>query len=96
MRTKLTLSVDSETLAQARRKLQQRKRTISAEVDALLKSIASNVDNDRPLWSERFGHLSVPLDMAEAESDTWYGKHLRKTGAYRAAKRARTKKAGKK
>lgn len=96
MKTKLTLSVDSDTLAKARRMLQRRKRTISAEVDAMLKKIAGEVDKDRPLWSERFGYLSIPLDMAEAESDGWYGKHLRKTGAYRAAKRAQAKKQSKK
>jgi len=91
MRTKLTLSVDSETLAKARRKLQRRKRTISAEVDALLKSIASEVERDRPLWSERFGDLSIPLDMELAESDTPTGRQLRKTGAYRRAKATQRK-----
>lgn len=92
MRTKLTLSVDRDTLAKARRKLQRRKRTISAEVDALLQRIASDVEKTRPLWSERFGNLVIPLDMELAESDTPTGRQLRKTGAYRRAKAAQRKK----
>ena len=88
MKTKLTLTVDRTTLAKARRKLKSKGRSISAEVDAMLERIAADKDEARPLWSERFGNLSVPIDMKEAESDSWYGKHLRKTAAYRAAKTA--------
>jgi hypothetical protein len=40
MKAKLTLSVDRDTRTKARRKLMKRKRTISAEVDALLLRIA--------------------------------------------------------
>ncbi|MBS1944406.1 MAG: hypothetical protein JST98_04225 [Bacteroidetes bacterium] len=91
MKTKLTLSVDSETLAKARRKLQRRKRTISGEVDELLRRIACEVEKKRPLWSERFGNLSIPLDMEMAESDTPTGRQLRKTGAYRRARSVQRK-----
>ena len=93
MKAKLTLTVDRDTLAKARRKLQRRKRTISAEVDALLERIAAEGEPKRKSWSEQFGDLFVEIDMKEAESDSWYGKHWRKTGAYRAAKAAERKKA---
>jgi len=92
MKTKLTLTVDREKLARARRKLMGKGRSISAEVDALLERIATESEDARPLWSERFGNLRVPIDMEEAEKDTWYGKHLRKTAAYREAKPRQRKK----
>lgn len=91
MKTKLTLSVDSDTLAKARRKLQRRRRTLSGEVDELLRRIACEVEKNRPLWSERFGNLSIPLDMEMAESDTPTGRQLRKTGAYRRARSVQRK-----
>jgi|GEM_PF-1798005 len=93
MKAKLTLSVDSAMLAKARRKLKSRNRSISAEVDALLQRIAVEKEPPQKGWIEQFGDLEVELDMKEAESDSWYGKHLRKTGAYRAAKAAQRKKA---
>lgn len=96
MKAKLTLSVDRVTLAKARRKLERRGRSISAEVEALLGRIATEAEPDRKGWIEQFGDLSVPLDMKEAESGSWHGKHLRKTGAYRAAKAARSRKAPRK
>jgi hypothetical protein len=82
MKAKLTLSVDPANLEKARRKLQQRNRTISAEVDALLARIAAEEEPERKGWIEQFGDLEVEFDMKEAESDSWYGKHLRKTSAY--------------
>jgi len=82
MKAKLTLSVDPANLEKARRKLQRRNRTISAEVNALLARIAAEEEPKRKGWIEQFGDLDVPFDMKEAESDSWYGKHLRKTGAY--------------
>lgn len=82
MKAKLTLSVDPANLEKARRKLQRRNRTISAEVNALLARIAAEEEPKRKGWIEQFGDLEVPFDMKEAESDSWYGKHLRKTGAY--------------
>lgn len=96
MKAKLTLSVDRVTLAKARRKLERRGRSISAEVEALLGRIATEAEPDRKGWIEQFGDLRVPLDMREAESGSWQGAHLRKTGAYRASKAARTKKAPRK
>lgn len=95
MKTKLTLTVDRDKLAKARRKLKGKGRSISAEVDDLLDRIAKGNEGPRPLWSELFGDLVVPLDMKEAESDSWYGKHLRKTAAYREAKGNERKKATK-
>lgn len=86
MKTKLTLTVDRAKLVAARRKLQRRGRSISAEVDALLERIARENDAEQPLWSERFGDLVIPLDMALAESDTPTGRQLRMTAAYRKAK----------
>lgn len=91
MKTKLTLTVDRAKLAAARRKLQRRGRSISAEVDALLERIARESDTEQPLWSERFGALVIPLDMELAESDTPTGRQLRKTAAYRKAKAAERK-----
>jgi hypothetical protein len=90
MKTKLTLSVNRATLLKARRMLQRRGRSISAEVDALLERIANEKLEARPLWSERFGDVSIPIDLREAESDSWYGKHLRKTAAYREAQAAQS------
>lgn len=95
MKAKLTLTVDRNTLARARRKLKSRGRSISAEVDSLLARIANEQTTSRPLWSELFGDIRIPLDMKEAESDSWYGKHLRRTAAYRDAKAAERKKDGK-
>ncbi len=92
MKTKLTLSVNRATLAKARRKLQRKGRSISAEVDAMLERIASEKEPVRKGWIEQFGDLSVPIDMDEAESDSWYGKHLCKTAAYREAKAAQAPK----
>jgi hypothetical protein len=94
MKAKLTLSVDRTVLTKARRKLKLRNRSISSEVDALLLRIADEKEPVRKSWSEQFGDLSIPLDMTEAESDSWAGKHLRRTGAYKAAKAAQ-RKAGK-
>ncbi len=91
MKAKLTLSVDRDTLAKARLKLLKRKRTISAEVDALLSRIATEKKPVRKGWIEQFGDLVIPLDMKMAESDTPYGRQLRKTGAYRRAKAAQRK-----
>lgn len=92
MKTKLTLSVNRTTLAKARRKLQRKGRSISAEVDAILERIAAEKEPARKGWIEQFGDLSVPIDMEEAESDSWAGKHLRKTAAYREAKAAQAAK----
>jgi hypothetical protein len=92
MKTKLTLTVDRAKLSAARRKLQRRGRSISAEVDALLERIASETETNFPLWSERFGDMVIPLDMELAESDTPTGRQLRKTAAYRQAKAAARKK----
>jgi hypothetical protein len=91
MKAKLTLSVDRDLLTKARRKLSKRKRTISAEVDALLARIAGEQQPERKSWSEQFGDLVIPLDMKEAESDTPHGRQLRKTGAYRQAKAVQRK-----
>jgi hypothetical protein len=91
MKTKLTLSVDRDTLAKARRKLSRRKRTISAEVDELLRRIAAETDPERKGWIEQFGDLVIPLDMELAESDTPTGRQLRKTAAYLQAKSAKRK-----
>lgn len=90
MKAKLTLTVDRNTLARARRKLKSRGRSINAEVDELLGRIAGELP--RKGWIEQFGDLRIPLDMKEAESDSWYGKHLRRTAAYREAKAAERKK----
>ena len=92
MKTKLTLSVNSTLLAKARRKLQRKGRSISAEVDAMLERIAADQDEARPLWSERFGDLTIPLDLALAESDTPAGRQVRKTVAYRRHKAASQRK----
>lgn len=93
MKTKLTLSVDRRTLVKAKRRLAARKRSISAEVDALLARIANETKVEkRPLWSERFGTLIIPIDMELANSDTPTGRQLRKTAAYRRAKAAQRKK----
>ncbi len=95
MKTKLTLTVDRDKLARARRRLKGKGISISSEVEALLDRIGKESDADRPLWSELFGDVAVPLDMDEAESDSWYGKHLRKTAAYREAKAKVQKKSAK-
>ena len=91
MKTKLTLSVDRDTLAKARRKLSRRKRSISAEVDELLKRIAAETEPERKGWIEQFGDLVIPLDIELAESDTPTGRQLRKTAAYHQAKSAKRK-----
>lgn len=92
MKTKLTLSVDRDTLAKARRRLSRRRRTISAEVDDLLKRIAAETEPERKGWIEQFGELVIPLDIATAEQDTPAGRQLRSTGAYRRTKTAQRKK----
>ncbi|MEO7080126.1 MAG: DUF6364 family protein [Flavobacteriales bacterium] len=76
MKVKLTLSVDRNILAKARRRLQQRKQSISAEVDALLERIAEEEPPRRLSWSEQFGDLRIPLPPEEGEVDSWYAKHL--------------------
>jgi len=76
MKTKLTLSVDRSLLAKARRKLQRRNRSISAEVDALLERIAAEDAPKRLSWSEQFGDLRIPLPPPEGDTDSWYAKHL--------------------
>lgn len=96
MKTKLTITVDRDKLAKARRRLQRKGRSISGEVDALLERIANEKEPVRKSWMELFGDISVPLDMKEAESDSWQGKHLRKTAAYRLAKATERKKTDKK
>ena len=92
MKTKLTLSVDRDTLAKARRRLSRRKRTLSAEVDDLLKRIAAETEPERKGWIEQFGDLVIPLDMELAERDTPVGRQLRSTGAYRRARPPQRKK----
>jgi len=92
MKTKLTLSVDRDTLAKARRRLSRRKRTLSAEVDDLLKRIAAETEPERKGWIEQFGDLVIPLDMELAERDTPVGRQLRSTAAYRRARTAQRKK----
>lgn len=92
MKTKLTLSVDRDTLAKARRRLSRRRRTISAEVDDLLKRIAAETEPERKGWIEQFGELVIPLDIDMAEQDTPAGRQLRSTGAYRRTKTAQRKK----
>jgi hypothetical protein len=91
MKAKLTLSVDRTVLTKARRKLKLRNRSISSEVDALLLRIADEKEPPRKGWIEQFGDLRIKLDMKEAESDSQVGKHLRRTGAYKAAKAAQRK-----
>jgi hypothetical protein len=92
MKTKLTLSVDRDTLAKARRRLSRRRRTISAEVDDLLKRIAAETEPERMGWIEQFGDLEIPLDLDLAEQDTPTGRQLRSTAAYRRAKTGQRKK----
>lgn len=91
MKVKLTLTVDKVVLAKARVKLKLTKRSISSEVEALLLRIADEKEPVRKSWSEQFGDLRIRLDMKEAESDSQVGKHLRRTGAYKAAKAAQRK-----
>ncbi len=91
MKTKLTLSVTKSVLEKARKKLQRRNRTISAEVDAMLERIASEKEPEGKGWIAQFGDLAVDLDMKEAESDSWVGKHLRKTSAYQVMKKGKKK-----
>ena len=92
MKTKLTLSVDRDTLAKAGRRPSRRKRTISAEVDELLKPTAAESEPERMGWIDQFGELVIPLDIAMAERDTPVGRQLRSTGAYRRTKSAQRKK----
>jgi hypothetical protein len=92
MKTKLTLSVDRDTLAKARRKLGRRKRTISAEVDELLRRIAAETEPEHKGWIEQFGDVVIPLDMDLAESDSPAGRQLRRTAAYQQAKATKRKK----
>ncbi len=91
MKTKLTLSVNRTTLVKARRKLQRKGRSISAEVDAMLERIAAEKEPARKGWIEQFGDLEIPLDLELAESDTPAGRQLRKTAAYRRHKAAQRK-----
>lgn len=77
MKAKLTLSVDRGLLAKARRKLQQRNRSISAEVDALLERIAGEDTPERKPWSELFGDLCIAVPAGSHDMDDWYAKHLR-------------------
>lgn len=95
MNTKLTILVPENDLAVAKRKLRKRDRTISEAVRDLIKRIADGKDAaaERKGWIEQFGDLKVPLNMREAESDSWYGKHLRRTDAYKRAKSAQRKRA---
>jgi hypothetical protein len=91
MKTKLTLSVNSATLAKARRKLRLRGRSVSAEVDAMLARIAEEKEPVGKGWIEQFGDIEVPLDLELAESDTPVGRQLRKTAAYKRHKAAQGK-----
>lgn len=94
MKTKLTLTMDRDLLASARRMMKRKGRSISAEVDALLERIANDTEPERKGWVELFGDLTIPIDMKEAESDSRYGKQLRMTAAYRQSKAIKRKRSG--
>jgi len=77
MKAKLTVSVDQDTLVIAKRVLKMRKRSISAEVDALLKRIVAEAPSKRLSWTEQFGDLRIPIPENKGEMADWYIKHLR-------------------
>ncbi len=77
MKTKLTLSVDRTMLAKAKRALLRRKRSISAEVDALLERIAEEESSTRLSWTEQFGDLRIPVPKNDGDAADWYAKHLK-------------------
>lgn len=78
MRTKLTLSVDRATLAKAKRVLKLRKRSISDEVETLLKRIAAEETPSRLSWAEQFGDLRILVPEETGNAESWYAKHLRR------------------
>jgi len=54
-----------------------RKRSISAEVDALLKQNVAEAPSKRLSWTEQFGDLRIPIPENKGEMADWYIKHLR-------------------